>query len=56
MFLTELIEYFKLKRKKLKLEVEKLDLENKSLSRQLKKKDSAFNKSLNKSKGGGGDV
>ena len=54
MFLTELIEYFKLKRKKLRLEVEKLDLENKSLSHQLKKKESEFKKSfsLNKLKGG----
>ena len=34
-FLTELVTYFRLKRKKLKLEVEKLALENSALSRHL---------------------
>jgi len=34
-FLTELVTYFRLKRKKLKLEVEKLALENSVLSRRL---------------------
>jgi len=34
-FLTEVVTYFRLKRKKLKLEVEKLALENSVLSRRL---------------------
>jgi len=47
-FLTEVVTYFRLKRKKLKLEVEKLALENSVLSRRLEECNSEPSKKVKK--------